>query len=299
MAAQLLEHCHGKNRVRVLKVVRNSARHSVHEYTMTVRLWSSDYDVHYKEGNNRKLIATDTVRNTTYVVAKTHDYDAPETFATNLAQFFLDKYDFLDKTWVQAEETIWHRVSVDGRPHNHGFVRSTQEVNVATVTAVRGKPVEVVSELRNLIVLKTTQTGFAGFLHNEHTTLPDVHDRLLSTNVTATWTYAAPGAVANPNKLRQQVRRHLVDTFFGPADTGVYSNSVQETLFKMGTKVCDAVPEVATVQLSMPNIHYIPFKHLSNLGLQFSDDIYLPTSEPAGAIQATVGKPGAKLRSKL
>lgn len=45
----------------------------------------------------------------------------------------------------------------------------------------------VQSELRNLIVLKTTQTGFAGFLKNEHTTLPDVHDRLLSTNITATW----------------------------------------------------------------------------------------------------------------
>ena len=40
----------------------------------------------------------------------------------------------------------------------------------------------------------------------------------------------------------------------------------------------------------MPNIHYIPFKHLSNLGLSFNDDIYLPTSEPAGAIVATVSQ---------
>ena len=97
-------------------------------------------------------------------------------------------------------------------------------------------------------------------------------------------------------------------------------------------RVCFSIPAVATVELSMPNIHYIPFKHLSNLGLSFNDDIYLPTSEPAGAIRATVrqrvllvcsvhrphtncvarvvvwcgvvgdaqvGKPGQKLRSKL
>ena len=31
----------------------------------------------------------------TYVVAKTHDFDAPETFATQLAHFFLDKYAFV------------------------------------------------------------------------------------------------------------------------------------------------------------------------------------------------------------
>ena len=100
------------------------------------------------------------------------------------------------------------------------------------------------------------------------------------------------------------------------------TRSVQETLFKMGTAVRDlyvallfpvqrrgrslwsshlsltrvraspsrrhSIPEVASIRLSMPNIHYIPFKHLSNLGLSFNDDIYLPTSEPAGAIVATV-----------
>ena len=102
------------------------------------------------------------------------------------------------------------------------------------------------------------QTGFANFLRNEHTTLPEVHDRLLSTNVTATWKYvcgrslmprlSAPltsgcvrvcvsrnsfvkdGAVADPNGVRAKVRRHLTDKFFGPADTGVYSKYVAPTL---------------------------------------------------------------------
>ena len=49
-----------------------------------------------------------------------------------------------------------------------------------------------------------------------------------------------------------------------------------------------SIPEVTAIKLSMPNIHYIPFHHLSNLGHEFADDIYMPTNEPAGAIQATV-----------
>ncbi len=36
-------------------------------------------------------------------------------------------------------------------------------------------------------VLKTTQSGYAGFLHDEFTTLPDVTDRIVATSITATW----------------------------------------------------------------------------------------------------------------
>ena len=36
-------------------------------------------------------------------------------------------------------------------------------------------------------VLKTTQSGYSGFLHDRFTTLPDVGDRIVATSVTATW----------------------------------------------------------------------------------------------------------------
>ncbi len=38
-----------------------------------------------------------------------------------------------------------------------------------------------------LQVLKTTQSGYVGFLHDKFTTLPDVADRIVATSVAATW----------------------------------------------------------------------------------------------------------------
>ena len=46
------------------QVVRDSSHHQVHEYTMTIRIWCPEYSIHYTDGDNSKLIATDTIRNT-------------------------------------------------------------------------------------------------------------------------------------------------------------------------------------------------------------------------------------------
>lgn len=42
---------------------------------------------------------------------------------------------------------------------------------------------------KNFQVLKTTQSGYVGFLRDEYTMLPEVTDRILATSVTATWKY--------------------------------------------------------------------------------------------------------------
>ena len=46
---------------------------------------------------------------------------------------------------------------------------------------------------------------------------------VLLANLSTCCSYVKDGAVAEPNAIRAQVRRHLLDTFFGPAKTGVYS----------------------------------------------------------------------------
>ncbi len=43
--------------------------------------------------------------------------------------------------------------------------------------------------MRELQVLKTTQSGYEGFLRDEYTLLPDVKDRILATSVTSSWKY--------------------------------------------------------------------------------------------------------------
>jgi urate oxidase len=51
-----------------------------------------------------------------------------------------------------------------------------------------GPPV-IHSGIKDLKVLKTTQSGFEGFLKDQFTTLPEVKDRCFATQVYCKWRY--------------------------------------------------------------------------------------------------------------
>src|SRR5207245_821311 len=84
----------------------------------------------------------------------------------------------------------------------------------------------VTAGLTNLVLMKTTDSSFAGFPRDEFTTLPDAGDRILATSLTASWTYGAAAAPAQAaghslfeagdddfSSAREAVRRALVETF--------------------------------------------------------------------------------------
>ncbi|KAF0714479.1 hypothetical protein As57867_003841, partial [Aphanomyces stellatus] len=88
------------------------------------------------------------------------------------------------------------------------------------------------------------------------------------------------------------------DVFAGPADTGVPSPAVQWTLFKMGEAVLDRCPFVKKIHIYMPNIHNLPV-NLKPFGLKNTHphgEIFLPTDEPHGIIEATLTRtPSSRL----
>jgi len=49
---------------------------------------------------------------------------------------------------------------------------------------------KLTSGIRDLRVLKTTQSAFYKFINDEYRTLPNTNDRILSTVVTADWVYS-------------------------------------------------------------------------------------------------------------
>ena len=93
---------------------------------------------------------------------------------------------------------------------------------------------------------------------------------------------------------------NITDQFFGDAQRGVYSPSVQATLYNMGDAIVNNIKEVKDVKFTLPNIHFIPMT--PNGGDHKStDDVYIATSEPHGTIAATVSKRNetAEIRSRL
>ena len=85
--------------------------------------------------------------------------------------------------------------------------------------------------LKDLSLLKTTQSGYEGFLRDQYTLLPETNDRIMASTVTCTWKYAA--APACYDAAYAAAKQGLLDAFLGPARGGVYSPSVQYTLYDM------------------------------------------------------------------
>jgi urate oxidase len=111
------------------------------------------------------------------------------------------------------------------------------ETHTVFVSVDKSKKIDVTSGIRGWKVLKTTQSGYEGYLKDKYTMLPETNDRIVATEVTATWKYAAP--VRNYSAAYEGVKAAMVEAFFGPSKGGVYSPSVQYTLFEMARMAID------------------------------------------------------------
>jgi urate oxidase len=256
------------------------------------RLYSETYSKCFTDEDNTGVVATDTQKNNVYVVAKRTPASSPEQFGVDIARHFLNEYPILSGIEINVQEHPWERVSMEGGSHNHGFSRASPAYGAANVKLFRdrrGEP-EVTSSIRGLTVLKTTQSGWEKFLKDKFTTLGDVDDRCMSTEVSLEWTYVPKLGGAEPDYLgvRTQIQDKVKLGFFGPPKCGVYSPSVQATVYDIGCMVLESVPDVANITINTPNLHYLPFNLLEKLGEKFENDIYLPTSDPSGNIQCTV-----------
>eukprot|EP00937_MAST-01D_sp_MAST-1D-sp2_P002110 g2110.t1 len=303
----LAQHSHGKSKVRVLKVRRGDTSHSVSEYTVKTKLFSEEYGRTFTDEDNTDLVATDTQKNTVYVVAKRSPCRTPEELGLALAAHFLKEYPILTATEITVEETRWERAHVPpetGAPafaHVHGFLRAEPERARATIRQGRGAAAtpRVTSEIRSLVLLKTTKSGFEGYHHDKYTLLPDTTERCLATELNARWEYArapppGPGSGGEPDfaATRAAVRSSILQGFFGPPATGVYSASLQATIYDGGCVALRDQPHIRSLHIETPNLHYIPFRALDNMGERFEDDVFVPTSEPSGSIEMEVVRDG-------
>jgi urate oxidase len=274
----LAETAYGKSSVRLVKVTRRRDRHDLKDLTVAIR-FEGEYDRSYTEGDNRDVLPTDTMKNTVYALAAANGVDEIESFGQRLARHFLERNPRLRRVRIDVTEQSWGRLSVGGLEHGHAFARQGGESRTATVRG-EGERLTVGAGVKNLVILKSGHSGFSGFMRDEYTTLPDVADRILATALTATWQYATTDL--DCNLTWRAVRTTMLEAF---AEHD--SKSVQHTLHAMGQAVLDHVEVVSAVRLAMPNKHHLPVD-LSRLGLLNQNEIFVPTDEPYGLIEATL-----------
>jgi len=273
---------YGKANVRVLRVQRDAGRHDVREARIGVAL-DGDFAHAYTAADNSSVVPTDTMKNLVNVLALEHLDAASEPFALAIADCFLDRYEQVSEAQVEIDETVWNRMSIAGRPHEHNFVRSESGTPFARVTATRSAR-QIVAGIRDLAIMKTTGSGFVDYLQDEYTTLPPTSDRVLATRLCATWRFA--GADRSPptdfGTVADAIRCALLRVF-----ATTYSHSVQDSLYRMGEAALAAAPDIAEITLAMPNVHYLAID-LSAFGRDAKGRLFLPTDEPNGQIEATL-----------
>ena len=278
--ARLVENSYGKSGVRLTKVVRSGATHTLHELTVQIMLGGA-FEPVYTEGDNSSCIPTDTMKNTVYALAKKNDFDSPEAFAHILARHFIE---FPQVSWtdIVIDQEQWTRIPVDGSPHPHSFTRGGSGARTCRVRRGREGSTEVWGGVKGLDVIKTTKSGFVGFFKDRYTTLAETSDRIFATRIDATWEYA-PGVTSYAD-IFDAARCSLLETFARHD-----SASVQQTIHAMGEALLMRLPQITSVSLTMPNQHRL-LMNLEPFGMENPNEIFVATSEPFGLIKGTVAR---------
>lgn len=274
----LAQSAYGKSRVRLVQVRRSGDRHDLRDLTVAIK-FKGHYDESYTQGDNSGVLPTDTMKNTVYALAAQGPVHAPEAFAMALATHFVDRNPRLIRARVDISEHLWRRLARGEREHAHAFSRVGPETRTASVQVNRRRTM-VGSGIADLLILKSGNSAFDNFLRDELTTLPETRDRILATSLTATWQYS--DSDIDFGAAWHGVRRTLLDVF-----AEHHSESVQHTLYAMGQAVLDSMDGIRGIRLVMPNKHHLPVD-LSRFGLENRNEIFVPTDEPHGLIEATL-----------
>jgi len=281
----IAENKYGKSRVRLVKVKRKDGWHDLREWTVEVLL-QGDFDSCFIEGDNSKILPTDTMKNTVYSLARSSTAESMEDFAKELLEFLVQRNPQVSAAEISVSDKAWDHLPTGGKPHPTTFIQMRTESQRTKVKKELKKKVKkseagdfaVSAGFENLVLMKTSGSAFEGYIQDSLTTLQPAKDRLLGTELSANWNYSRSDLAFN--SLRRKTRDTLLDVF-----AAHQSKSVQHTLYAMGKAVLEAVAEIQDIELSMPNKHCL-LVDLARFGHDNPNEIFVPVDEPHGSIQA-------------
>ena len=276
----LIRNRYGKARVRVMRIHRDVDRHEVSQLNVKAMV-EGDFARAYTHADNSTSVSTDTIKNVVNIVARQNTGICTEEFCEVLAKKYLDTYAQIASVAVTAHETKWSRLSFGGKPHPHSFVLDSNGKPFVEVKATR-EGSTLISGIDGFTFMKSTQSGWEKYVKDPYTTIPETNDRMCATSMVASWTWSS--APASYPATNAKILATLLEEF-----ATTYSSSVQDSLYRMGEAALAAVPEISEISMACPNMHFI-LMNLSAFGLDNNNDVFLPTDEPHGQIECTVGR---------
>jgi urate oxidase len=301
---------YGKQNVPVFKVYRdkdNEEMHHVIDMLVNVTL-SGEVQHSWLKGENHQIVPTETQKNTCYANALKSSFDCCESYAIELANDLLSRHSHLSTAIIEINERQWTRVvGRNGENHEHAFYTSPHpdrwwckvKLERTGFSSQTSYTTTVISGLKDLTLLKSTKSGFEGFIKDKYTDLKPVtehQNRILSTVMDARWKYTS-APTQGFKAAREAVKETLIQEFAGPAPSGRFSRSMQETAWKMGTEALNENAAIKEIFIETPNVHYYCYP-LSKFGLENQNIVFQstnPDTTASGRIETHVTRQQSKL----
>jgi len=283
MAIILGDNQYGKAESRLVRIYRDSARHEIRDINVSTALRGPFAPAHL-EGDQSNVLPTDTQKNTAYAFAKSAGVEAIEDFGLTLARHFVHDVEPVEGARIEVEEYAWTRAVIDGEEHDHTWTRTGAETRTAAVT-VDASGEYVIGGFKDLVLLKSTGSEFAGFLVDEFTTLDETHDRVMATSLVARWRFTETNL--DWDATYAGIKAIMIREF-----ATLQSLALQQTLWHMGRAVLEAYPSIAEIRLSAPNKHHFVVD-LDPFTLDNPGEVFYAADRPYGLIQATVTRDDA------
>ncbi|MFD7844654.1 factor-independent urate hydroxylase [Nocardia sp. NPDC059764] len=280
-------HQYGKAENRVVRIYRDTERHEIRDLNVSSCLRGA-FDEAHTVGDQGAVLPTDSQKQTIYTYAKSHGDGSIEDYGLALARHFTGEIGPVTSARIEIEEYAWQRVPVGGSGHDHTWTRLGPEVRTAAITVSGRGTVRrewVIGGVKDLVILKSTGSEFAGFLTDPFTVLEPAYDRILATSLDARWRFVTPPA--DWDAAYHGIRAALIETF-----ATLHSKALQQTLYEMGRAALEGYPGLAEIRFSAPNKHHFAYD-TGRFGVPNNGEVFHADDRPYGLIQASVVREGA------
>jgi urate oxidase / 2-oxo-4-hydroxy-4-carboxy-5-ureidoimidazoline decarboxylase len=227
----------------------------------------------YTKGDNRLVVATDTMKNFIHATSLTARARALEEWLLEVGTAFLETYPHMERLSMIGRELPFPAAIVPGdggfEASDRLFTRDRSDYGVARLELSRADEGGVAitdhsAGRRELQLLKITGSAFADFARDEHTTLPERRDRPLYIWCDIGWRYTdASHAVLSD--AAQYVAAEQVADLANAVFHEFVSLSIQHLVNEIGTRVLDRWPQLSEVSFDAQN-------RLWDVGAESSDD---------------------------
>jgi urate oxidase len=215
----------------------------------------------YTHGDNRLVVATDTMKNFMHAATLASAASTLEGWLHDVGSAFLATYPHMERLTMIGRELPFPAAVVPdgdgwasseilfGRDRND---RSTASLDLVRTDAGGVRVTTHACGRRDLQLIKITGSAFAEFARDEHTTLPERRDRPLYVWCDIGWRYQDPADALGADSSRYVAGEQVADLAASVFHEFI-SLSIQHLVNEIGTRMLTRWPQLAEVSFEATN----------------------------------------------